>query len=147
VEIDPIHLARVPFAEIVDLRYHVLRAGLPRDAAHFPGDYDSTTVHLAAKDGKAIVACATVLVNQWEGEIACQLRGMAVAQGYQRRGLGARLLGEIERVAAENGVGIIWANARTPAAGFYQKHGWEIVSEMFEIPTAGPHFKMVRRLK
>jgi len=29
---------------------------------------------------------------------------------------------------------------------FYRKHGWEIVSAVFDIPTAGPHFKMVRKL-
>jgi GNAT superfamily N-acetyltransferase len=147
VEIDSIKFERAEFAEIVDLRYAVLRAGLPRDAANFPGDSDSTTVHLAGKDGQAVVACATVLVNQWEGRPACQLRGMAVDPAYQRRGVGARLLAEIERVAAENKVNLIWANARTPAAEFYRRNGWEIVSEMFEIPTAGPHFRMVRRLK
>ena len=103
-------------------------------------------MHLAAKDGLVVVACATVLVNQWEGRSACQLRGMAVDPGYQKCGLGGRLLAEIERVAVESGVGLIWANARTPAAEFYRKNGWEIVSEMFEIPTAGPHFKMVRKL-
>jgi GNAT superfamily N-acetyltransferase len=146
VEIDSIKIERVEFAEIVDLRYAVLRAGLPRDAVNFPGDGDSTTVHLAAKDGSAVVACATVLVNQWEGRAACQLRGMAVDPAYQRRGLGARLLVEIERVAVGNGVSLIWANARTPAAEFYRRNGWEIVSEMFEIPTAGPHFKIIRRL-
>jgi GNAT superfamily N-acetyltransferase len=147
VEIDSIRFERVVFEEIVDLRYAVLRAGLPRDAANFPGDRDSTTVHLAAKDGQTVVACATVLVNQWEGRPACQLRGMAVDPAYQRRGVGKRLLAEIERVAVDNGVSLIWANARTPAAEFYRNNGWEIVSEMFEIPTAGPHFKMVRKLE
>ena len=92
------------------------------------------------------MACATVLVNQWEGRSACQLRGMAVDPGYQRRGVGRRLLAEIERVAGENGVDLIWANARTPAAEFYRRNGWEIVSGMFEIPTAGLHFRMVRKL-
>jgi len=147
VEIDSIRVERVGFGEIVDLRYAVLRAGLPREAANFPGDKDPRTVHLAAKDGQAVVACATVLVNQWEGKPACQLRGMAVDAKYQRRGVGKRLLAEIERVAAENGVSVIWANARTPAAEFYRRNGWEIVSEMFEIPTAGPHFKMIRKLR
>ena len=146
MEIDSIKFERVAFEEIVDLRYAVLRAGLPREAANFPGDEDSRTVHLAGKYRKAVVACATVLVNQWEGRPACQLRGMAVDPAYQRRGVGARLLAEIETVARENGVTLIWANARTPAAEFYRRNGWEIVSEMFEIPTAGPHFRMIRKL-
>ena len=41
---------------------------------------------------------------------------------------------------------MLWANCRTPAAVFYSKAGWIKVSDEFEIPTAGPHFKMVRRL-
>jgi GNAT superfamily N-acetyltransferase len=146
VEIDSITIGPVGVEEIVDLRHAVLRPGLARETAYFPGDRDPLTIHLAAKDGQTVVACATVLVNQWQGRPACQLRGMAVDPPYQRRGVGARLLAQIERLAAENGVDVIWANARKPAVEFYRKHGWEIVSGAFEIPTAGPHFKMVRKL-
>ena len=146
MEIDSLQIGPVDVEEIVNLRHAVLRAGLARETAYFPGDRDSGTVHLAARHGQAVVACATVLVNQWEGRPACQLRGMAVDPAYQRHGIGKEILREVERIAAENGVKIVWANARAPAAEFYRKNGWEIVSEQFEIPTAGPHFKMVRKL-
>jgi len=43
-------------------------------------------------------------------------------------------------------VPLLWANVRKPAVEFYRKHGWIIVSDEFEIPTAGPHFKMLRQL-
>ena len=143
---DKPRIIRVPFEEIVDLRYAVLRAGLPRSAAYFPGDDHSQTVHLAAKDGEKVIGCATVLVNEWNGEAACQVRGMAVEPGQQSRGIGKEILREVESVAREAGVKIVWANARVPASAFYLKNGWEIVSEEFDIPTAGPHFKMVRKL-
>ena len=146
MEIDSVQFRRVDVEEILDLRYEILRAGLPRDAAHFPGDNDAATVHLAAKDGAAIIACATVLMNQWQDRPACQLRGMAVATTWQSRGIGSRLLDQVHRVAREAGVALLWANARKPATAFYKKHGWEIASEEFEIPTAGPHFKMIRKL-
>jgi GNAT superfamily N-acetyltransferase len=84
--------------------------------------------------------------SKWEREAALQVRGMAVDQGRRGGGIGAALLGEIERLASERGIKLLWANCRTPAAGFYSKAGWIKVSEEFEIPTAGPHFKMVRRL-
>jgi N-acetylglutamate synthase-like GNAT family acetyltransferase len=141
-----IQIERVDVEEIVDLRYDVLRAGLPRDAAYFPGDRDATTVHLAVRNDGKIIACATVLVNQWEGERACQLRGMAVDPAWQGKSIGRKLLDEVHRTGINSGVRILWANARVPAAEFYRKNGWEIVSEQFEIPTAGPHYKMVRRL-
>jgi GNAT superfamily N-acetyltransferase len=146
VEIGSITIEPVGVEEIVNLRHAVLRPGLARETAYFPGDRDRRTVHLAAKDGQTVVACATMLVTEWEGRPACQLRGMAVDPAYQRHGLGARLLAQIERMAVEKGVTVIWANARKPAAEFYRKHGWEIVSAAFDIPTAGPHFKMVRKL-
>jgi GNAT superfamily N-acetyltransferase len=146
VEIEPIQVAKVDVEEIVDLRYRILRAGLPRDEAHFPGDADATTVHLAAKSNAMVIGCATVLVNEWEGSPACQLRGMAVDLSWQRRGIGDLLLTEVHKVAGATGVQILWANARVPASGFYRKNGWEIISAQFEIPTAGPHFKMIRRL-
>ena len=40
---------------------------------------------------------------------------------------------------------LLWCNARVPAMGFYQKLAWQVVSDEFHIPTAGPHVKMVRR--
>ncbi|MDP9173797.1 MAG: GNAT family N-acetyltransferase [Planctomycetota bacterium] len=141
IEIRPVMLE-----QIIDLRHRVLRSGLPREAAYFPGDEDPDTVHLGAMQAGEVVGCATLLINSFEGTPACQLRGMAIDSAYQRHGVGRGLLAEIEKSARKTGLGLIWANARTPAAGFYQRCGWEIVSEEFEIPTAGPHFRMIRRL-
>jgi GNAT superfamily N-acetyltransferase len=146
VEINAIRIERVPAEKIMDLRHRVLRAGLPRDTAIFPGDSDRQTVHIAALDAGKVVGCATVQVNPWKGQRACQLRGMAVDPAYQRQGIGRMLLAEVEQAAAEKCVEILWANARVPAAEFYRKHGWEIASAEFDIPTAGPHFMMIRRL-
>jgi hypothetical protein len=41
---------------------------------------------------------------------------------------------------------LLWCNARVPAVPFYREMGWAVVSEPFEIPTAGPHVRMVKRL-
>ncbi len=142
-----VNVSRVEAKEIIDLRHRVLRVGLPRESASFSGDDDPLAVHLAAKDGMKIVGCATVLVNEWNGERACQLRGMAIDPEYQRRGVGREILAEVDRIAAEKGVRILWANVRKLAAEFYRKYGWVIVSEEFEIPTAGPHFKVSRKLE
>jgi GNAT superfamily N-acetyltransferase len=139
-------IQRATLQEILDLRHAVLRGGLPRETARFPGDDDPNTVHLAAKDGSKVVGCATILLNEWNGERACQLRGMAVDSGFQRRGVGQRMLAEVNLIAAEQGVGLLWANVRKTAVKFYQKCEWTVVSEEFEVPTAGPHFRMVRRL-
>jgi predicted GNAT family N-acyltransferase len=41
---------------------------------------------------------------------------------------------------------LLWCNARTPAVRFYQKQGWTPVGEEFDVPLAGPHVRMFKRL-
>lgn len=130
--------------QIVDLRHQVLRQGLPRESAVFPGDDDETSRHYGAFDGDRLIGCATLHLNQWEQRPAWQLRGMAVASDAQARGVGRALLEFLEADVYRSAVRSMWCNARVPASGFYRKLGWRIVSEVFEIPTAGPHVKMVR---
>jgi GNAT superfamily N-acetyltransferase len=139
-------IQRVAAEEIIDLRHSVLRSGLPRQSAIFPGDDDPKTIHLAAIENGKIIGCATALENRFEDQPALQVRGMAVDPAHHRRGIGRLLSDRIERLAAEQQIKLLWANCRTPAVPFYAKAGWSVVSDEFLIPTAGPHFKMIRRL-
>jgi len=139
-----IRLAR-DVEEIIDLRHAILRQGLPRELAHFEGDDEPTTRHVVAEIDGRIVGCATILRRPWNGQPAYQLRGMAVEEGLQGQGIGSKLLAEAERfVRDENFTRQLWCNARTPAANFYRKHGWEIASAEFHIEHAGPHVKMTK---
>lgn len=141
-----VRIERVPVDRIIDLRHVVLRQGLPRDAAVFDGDHSPDAFHVAAIAGDDVVGCATLHPSRWEDQPAWQLRGMAVADGYRSAGIGGQLVAVIfEHVDTQTPGRVLWANARTPAARFYQRLGWEIVSEVFEIPTAGPHVRIVRR--
>jgi GNAT superfamily N-acetyltransferase len=147
-------IRQVGVAKVLDLRHKVLRAGLPIEAAHFEGDQAQTTLHLAAfqtnasgHPGENPVACLSLMLNSFNGQPAWQLRGMAVEPSLQRHGLGSRLLAHAEQAAAADGsVGLLWCNARLGATGFYQKMGWSIVSSEFNIPTAGPHVNMIKKL-
>ncbi len=150
--------------QIIDLRHRVLRAGLPRDSAIFDGDDEPYAIHLAAiLESQEVVGCCTFIRRAWNDAPAWQLRGMAVENALQRggeqtqaavqsktvsrKGVGSTLL-----IFAENLPEIrsyssqLWCNARESARGFYEKYGWHIESERFDIPTAGPHFRMSRRL-
>jgi len=134
--------------EILELRWRVLRAGLPRETAIFEGDHEPTTRHFAAVLDGRVVGCATILRRPWMDKPAWQLRGMAVEPQYQRRGIGTLLLEAIERtVRAEPHSLQLWCNARTPAIEFYRRHGWQRVGQEFVIPTAGPHYRMYKLLE
>lgn len=134
-------------AEVLDLRHAILRAGLPRETASFEGDAESGTRHVIATIDGLVIGCVTILRRPWNDRPAWQLRGMAVASEMQKAGIGSKLLVEIDRIVRkEKFSDQLWCNARVPAAEFYQRHGWQIASEQFDIPTAGPHVKMTKRL-
>ncbi|GAB4462198.1 MAG: GNAT family N-acetyltransferase [Armatimonadaceae bacterium] len=127
---------------LYDLRLRILRPGRPPEAAIFAGDDLPTTIHIGAflANGQC-VGIATLVENN-----GLQLRGMAVDDTVQGQGVGAAILREAYRAAAEAGHDAIWCNARTSAAGFYEKQGWVRISDEFSIPDVGPHYKMTKSL-
>src|SRR4051812_9641623 len=144
----PLEIRRATPHEVIDLRHAVLRAGLARETAIFPGDDEPSARHFVAVVDGRVVGCLTLHLNRWENQPAWQLRGMAVEPDRQHVGIGAQLL-----LAAESSVREaasptrqLWCNARVPAIGFYVKHGWQVVSAAFDVPTAGPHVKMIKRV-
>ena len=144
---DDVTIRRVTPTEVIDLRHLVLRQGLPRDAAIFPGDDAPASRHYGAFRGAELLCCVTLHPSDWKGEPAWQLRGMATAPGHQRRGLGRRVLEYLEAdIRAEGAFRLLWCNARVPAVNFYWRMGWSATSDQFDIPTAGPHVRMVKRL-
>jgi len=131
--------------EIVAFRHAELRPGLPRHAAAFDGDGDPTTHHFGAFAPEA-VGCASFMSSVWEGEPAWQLRGMATQADVVRRGVGRALLSFAERqLRAGGGPRLLWCNARLGAVPFYERLGWVVVSDVFDVPTVGPHRAMLRR--
>jgi GNAT superfamily N-acetyltransferase len=144
----PVQVRRARVDEILDLRWRILRAGLPRDTACFDGDDEATTLHTVAVCRGVVIGCVTILRRAWQDRAAWQLRGMAVAPEYQGRGIGGTLLEAVEADVRARPYSLqLWCNARSPATPFYAKHGWHLVGDEFVIPTAGPHFKMSKLLK
>jgi predicted GNAT family N-acyltransferase len=135
--------AQVEVACILDLRWKVLRQGLPRTMASFDGDDAPGTLHWALLEGDDPVCCLTLLPSVWEGAPAWQLRGMASAPGRQRQGLGRRLV----QASTDHARGLqpawtFWCNARLHAVPFYEGLGWQVCSDVFDIEHAGPHVRM-----
>jgi predicted GNAT family N-acyltransferase len=143
----PLVLRPAEIGEIIDLRWHVLRQGLARETAIFPGDDAPDTRYFAAVFDERVVGCASLVHNAFDDQDAWQLRGMATADAWRGRAVGSSLLTyAIDALSAEFRPSLLWCNARVPAMRFYQKQAWRVVSDVFEIPTAGPHVKMIRPL-
>lgn len=137
-------IRRAELEEIIDLRHVVLRHGLPREEAIFAGDRAATSRHYGAFLDGRIVGCASLHASTWDGQPAWQLRGMASADSARRMGVGRRLLAFLEDDVTDVAPRPLWCNARIGALDFYKAMGWTIQSELFDIPTAGPHHRMLR---
>jgi predicted GNAT family N-acyltransferase len=138
-------IRRITAAETIPLRHSVLRPGRPVEQAHFPGDDDPRTAHFGGfKDGH-LLCVASLFASALPGEEraqAFQLRGMAADPVARGLGLGTALVKACAQHAGNNRAKLLWCNARTSAAGFYSRLGFEIVGNEFDIPDVGPHFRM-----
>ena len=149
------------------LRADVLRPGeRPQDMA-FPGDDEPGTAHFAAYDTSGpnrardeVVGVVTVLPAPEvvggagapgstspvvPGGAAWQLRLLATAERVRGRGAGRALVERVVDHVARSGGGSLWANARTGSLGFYERGGWDVVSDVFDRPQ-GPHVRVRRHV-
>lgn len=126
-----------------EIRRKILRDNDPLVSVEFDGDFNETTIHLGCfKDDEL---CGILTLIELEKGIF-QMRGMAVLEEHQGKGVGREIIEFTEELLNENQIQKIVLNARIKAVGFYQKLGYEVVSDEFEIPTVGIHLKMEKKL-
>ncbi|MCZ4096298.1 GNAT family N-acetyltransferase [Streptomyces sp. So13.3] len=135
--------AVVPVEEIFELRWAVLRTGLPRETAIYPEDSRESTFHVAAYDDEgAVQACVTFFPDTLPGEgaAAYRFRGMGSAPEVRGQGYGAAVLQAGLAEATVRGAELVWCNGRTSAQGFYEHLGFTATGEEFIVEPSGPHF-------
>jgi len=123
------------------LREEVLRTplGLTLSERDLAGEEDQLHFGLF-EPGDRLVACAVaVKLSPTEARI----RQMAVSPRRQRKGLGRRLLEELERDLRARGFETFLLNARKSAVEFYEKLGYTVVGEEFDDVTV-PHVRMAK---
>jgi GNAT superfamily N-acetyltransferase len=143
---------QIPIADTRPLRHAVLRPSEPLDGLldHEP---DGAFAVGAFEHGQllAIGFIVPATSPQGDGKLpkghtagVWRIRGMATVEHARGRGLGAAVLDALVVHAIAEGAVLVWCNARTPASSFYQRAGFRVVSEEFEIPGIGSHYVMER---
>ena len=130
------------YRSMCKLRDEVLRKpiGLRLTETEISRDKNDTLL-VCMENGEVIACCILSQINS----DTIQLRQMAVAPSYQRKGLGKKLLLFAEKTAKENQYSVIRMHARKTAVGFYEKSGYVITGEEFT-EVGIPHFEMAKRL-
>ncbi len=129
------------------VRHPVLRAYKNIESCHFDGDNLETTKHFGFFDAEKLVGVASVFENiniNFIENKQLQLRGMAVLENYQNKGIGKKLVLNCENFAFHNQVELIWFNARLNAVSFYEKLGYSKFGKAFDILEVGKHFEMFK---
>ena len=121
------------------LRDDVLRRPLGLSLADEDLTKESRHLHFGLFDGSTDLLACVVAVPLSPTE--ARIRQMAVSPLQQGRGLGRRLMDELERDLHGRGFRRFVLNARTPAVGFYEKLGYTIVGSEFMDVTI-PHYRM-----
>jgi ribosomal protein S18 acetylase RimI-like enzyme len=124
-----------------ELRNAVLREplGLSLTAEELAREADQLHFGLFEPDGNLVgcVVAARLLPTE------ARIRQMAVSPSHQRRGLGTRILDELEADLRSRGFTRFVLHARSSAVGFYERLGYTAVGEAF-VDVGVPHFRMVK---
>lgn len=128
--------------QAIDLRLRLLRQplGLSFSAEELASE-GPPQIHPAILLDDRVVACAQLIPSGAGGVVAAgvaplvqgvwRLRQVAVEDGFQRRGLGRRLMDHTERLAQAAGGTELWLHAREPVVGFYLRLGYHTVGASF----------------
>jgi len=90
-------------------------------------------ISLVAKINNAIAGFIIGLIHRHNEKMVGRIYTIDVAVKYRRKGVGLKLLDEIERIFAKNGVKICYLEVRkdnVAALELYRKHGYVEVEEL-----------------
>lgn len=130
------------YQEILALRYDVLRKPLGLEYSKEQLADEVHHIHLAMLVEGAVKA--TLYLSR-EAEGVMRMRQVAVSPELQGKGVGRRLVEEMERLCMHFSTKEIVLDARQVAIPFYLRLGYETYGEPFVQATL-PHMKMRKRL-
>ena len=140
------------FDELIERSFDVLYApfGVARPDVT-AGERDWRLPPVGTDVAVALSVQCDILGSAWllpaRGDVARQVRQVAVDSGARGRGVGLALMNAIELLAAEQGADELWLNARDSAYGFYERLGFKAEGEEFVSELTGiPHRLMRKRL-
>lgn len=68
-----------------------------------------------------------------------RLRAMATLPDFNGKGSGRLLIEYALQILRERNANLLWCDARLTAVGFYQRIGFSLKDEIYEVPMIGPH--------
>ena len=127
------------YLEALKLRTAILRTPLGKTLSREDTDGEETQQHFGCFSDQDLLACA-VIKAVTEG-LCAKLRQMAVADSAQGKGVGKKLIAEIENNLRKKGFKELELSARKTAQGFYEKLGYQAGGDYY-LEQGIEHIKM-----
>ena len=134
------------FKKYYNLRYEILRKPWGQPPGSERDEGEETSIHRMIIDNKTGNALAVGRL-QFNSEDEAQIRYMAVANGYQGKGLGSQIISSLEHIARRHGNKWMILSARENALKFYKNNGYEIVKKTHLLFGEIQHWFMQKELE
>ncbi|GEM_PF-140739 len=134
----------------VPLRASILRPNQPVENSVYPLDEDDNALHLGAIKNGELVGVGSIYkedATRKDLSDAWRLRGMATLETVRGEGHGRRLVEMAIEYIALNGGGDLWFNARPEVQEFYEKLGFQVEGEPYEIGLDGARIFMWKTIE
>ena len=144
------NIEKITDLETYSVRHAVLRKGKPIETCQFEGDDLPSAHHFGYFVNNDLVGIISIFKNNnviFAANNQYQIRGMAVLESHQKKGIGELLVKHCEVYCKKLQSDLIWFNARTAAVGFYEKLGYAKVGTAFEIKDVGEHYLMAKSIR
>lgn len=144
-----IHVKEIPPDICHPIRNKVLWPHKQSNECSIDVDYSEGAFHLGAFLDNELVSIGSFFKqfnelfpfsNQY------RLRAMATLPKAQKRGAANSLILYACDKLEHEGQKLLWCDARIIAIKFYQKSGFNIMGQSYEIPIVGTHYLMYRKL-
>lgn len=118
----------------------VQEQGVPEEAEI--DEHEETSIHVLARyNGEPAGAGRMRTVDGW-----AKLERICVLQRYRKYGIGQAIMSKLEETAMDIGLAKAKLHGQTQAAGFYERLGYAVDSEVFMEENI-PHVRMIKALK
>ena len=125
------------------LRWFILRKPLGQDLGSEKDDIEEQSIHRMVYIGDCVAAVGRIHFNS---RLEGQIRFMAVAEKFQKKGYGLMLLDDLEQKAIKYNIKKIILHARKSAIMFYEKKDYKIDCKSHLLLGQIQHYKMSKKL-
>ena len=135
--------------ELLFLRSKILRNNISPDDCKFDGDELNDTYHLGAFCSGKLIGAVSLIKNKCQKmrfKNCYQMRALCIDDSFQKKGVGKKLVKEVETSLKELRISTVWMNARETAIPFYRKLNYINTNIKYSIGQIGLHYLMYKKL-